>query len=448
MPRSRLVSHRAPERGRKGGKRIARPAVLDPRVKYDREARQSGEPKPGADIDGTEWQHAPRQRGDAEAGHNGSRDRRDAAAGENLCPGYTGFIEKLPGDNAHAAGLRHRGNRQGLTRAMLPAWRRVPAEVFFGQDFPVAPAGMQTDDHRIEFPPVEALQQVDRGSNPDFDQQLGVLRVHAGDQRRELRPRNMVADADGEALPGAGKCAERAIVRLQQFTGVLEEDGAPRRKLHVPRRPFDEPTAEPLLQPLQFQAYGGLRGLRGFSRTGEAAELGNADEGLDGVQIEGSFSHLRTRSLISLSIVYQNNTAACNAKRRTELKGPAMPLSHISLRAGKPEAYRQAIFDSLYRALRETLDVPEDDQFMTITEHDAANFRYGDAFGISRSNDLVYIEITVFDTRTVEQKKALFRRIAELLGESPGIRPEDVFVQVAAAAKENWSVGHGLAQFT
>jgi len=59
----------------------------------------------------------------------------------------------------------------------------------------------------------------------------------------------------------------------------------------------------------------------------------------------------------------------------------------------------------------------------------------------------VYIQITVFNTRTAEQKKALFRRIAELLGESPGIRPEDVFVAVLDAAKENWSVGHGLAQF-
>ena len=33
-------------------------------------------------------------------------------------------------------------------------------------------------------------------------------------------------------------------------------------------------------------------------------------------------------------------------------KGLTMPLIHISLRAGKPEAYRQAIFDSLYRAMR------------------------------------------------------------------------------------------------
>ena len=124
-----------------------------------------------------------------------------------------------------------------------------------------------------------------------------------------------------------------------------------------------------------------------------------------------------------------------------------MPLAHISLRAGKSDAYRQAVFDGLYRALRETLDVPEGDQFMTITEHDAANFRYGDAFGIARTDDLVYVEITVFDTRTVEQKKALFRRLAELLSENPGIRPQDVFVTLADVPKENWSVGDGLAQF-
>ncbi len=124
-----------------------------------------------------------------------------------------------------------------------------------------------------------------------------------------------------------------------------------------------------------------------------------------------------------------------------------MPLLHISLCTGKPASYRQAIFDSLYQAMRDALHVPDGDQFMTITEHDAANFRYGNAFGVERSDELVYIQITVFSTRTAEQKKALFGRIATLLGESPGIRPEDVFINVIDAPKENWSVGHGLAQF-
>lgn len=125
-----------------------------------------------------------------------------------------------------------------------------------------------------------------------------------------------------------------------------------------------------------------------------------------------------------------------------------MPLVNISLRAGKPESYRQAIFDSVYRAMRETFNVPEDDQFMTLTEHDAANFRYSASYlGVARSDDLVFIQITANNTRTLEQKKALYRRVAQLLGESPGVRPEDVFVNLVEVAKEDWSFGHGLAQY-
>ena len=33
------------------------------------------------------------------------------------------------------------------------------------------------------------------------------------------------------------------------------------------------------------------------------------------------------------------------------------------------------------------------------------------------------------------------------LGESPGLRPEDVFVSLVEVAKENWSLGNGLAQY-
>lgn len=125
-----------------------------------------------------------------------------------------------------------------------------------------------------------------------------------------------------------------------------------------------------------------------------------------------------------------------------------MPLAHINMRAGKPQAHRQAILDSVGRALHETFEVPEDNQFMTITEHDAANFRYGPSYlGIARSDDLLFIQIAANNTRSVDQKKALFRRIADLLSQSPGLRPEDVFVNLIEVSKENWSLGHGLAQY-
>lgn len=125
-----------------------------------------------------------------------------------------------------------------------------------------------------------------------------------------------------------------------------------------------------------------------------------------------------------------------------------MPLTHISLRRGKSAAYRQAIRDGLYRAMREALNVPEDDRFILITQHDEADFDYGaNWMGIARSDELVIMQITVHDTRTLAQKKALYRRIVELLTESPGLRPEDIFINLLQVPPENWSVGLGDAQF-
>ena len=125
-----------------------------------------------------------------------------------------------------------------------------------------------------------------------------------------------------------------------------------------------------------------------------------------------------------------------------------MPLTTISLRRGKSPAYRAALMEAVYLAMRETFNVPEDDRFMTVNEYDADDFSYGATYlDIPRSDDLVIIQMTVSNTRTVEQKKALFRRIAERLILSPGVRPEDVMINLVEVVKENWSFGHGIAQY-
>ena len=125
-----------------------------------------------------------------------------------------------------------------------------------------------------------------------------------------------------------------------------------------------------------------------------------------------------------------------------------MPLTRISLRRGKSAAYRKAIRDGLYRAMRETFDVPEIDRFMLITEHDEVDFDYGAHYlGIARSDDLVIIQLTVNNTRTLAKKKALYRRITELLTQSPGLRPEDIFISLVEVRPENWSLGQGEAQY-
>jgi 4-oxalocrotonate tautomerase len=125
-----------------------------------------------------------------------------------------------------------------------------------------------------------------------------------------------------------------------------------------------------------------------------------------------------------------------------------MPLSRVSLRRGKPAAHRKAILDGIYRAMREVFDVPEEDRFMVITEHDEPDFSYSPTyFGINRSDDLVLIQLTVSNTRTVEKKKALYRRIVENLTADPGLRPEDIFINLVEVLPANWSFGNGIAQY-
>lgn len=115
---------------------------------------------------------------------------------------------------------------------------------------------------------------------------------------------------------------------------------------------------------------------------------------------------------------------------------------------GKSADYKRTIFKCLYQAMRDTFNVPEDDQFMVIHELDAADFIYGKNYlDITRTDNLLIIQITANNTRTLDQKKALYSKIAELLVNEITIRPEDIFINIVEVPKENWSFGLGIAQY-
>ncbi|HEY1527082.1 MAG TPA: tautomerase family protein [Candidatus Angelobacter sp.] len=125
-----------------------------------------------------------------------------------------------------------------------------------------------------------------------------------------------------------------------------------------------------------------------------------------------------------------------------------MPLVRISLIAGKPESYKQKISEIVHRAMVETVNVPPLDRFQVITKHSKSDFIYDPQYlNISRTDDLVIIQITLNTGRTTELKKALYRRIAELLHQEIAIRKEDVLINLVEVAKENWSFGNGEAQY-
>jgi phenylpyruvate tautomerase PptA (4-oxalocrotonate tautomerase family) len=125
-----------------------------------------------------------------------------------------------------------------------------------------------------------------------------------------------------------------------------------------------------------------------------------------------------------------------------------MPLVRVSILKGKPPEYRHAILNNIYQAMIEAFNVPQEDRFMTLTEHEESDFVFSATYlDISRTSDLVIIQIAANSGRTLDQKKALYARIAELLVKNPGVRPEDIFINLVEVAKENWSFGNGIAQY-
>jgi 4-oxalocrotonate tautomerase len=110
--------------------------------------------------------------------------------------------------------------------------------------------------------------------------------------------------------------------------------------------------------------------------------------------------------------------------------------------------YRRRIGDAVYRAMVETINVPEHDRFQVIADHPTEGLIYDPGYlGINRTDDIVFIQITLNAGRTLEQKKALYARIAALLSEDLGIRPQDVLINLVECAKEDWSFGNGIASY-
>ncbi len=80
-----------------------------------------------------------------------------------------------------------------------------------------------------------------------------------------------------------------------------------------------------------------------------------------------------------------------------------MPFARIDLIKGKPSDYRRTIGDIVYKAMVEILKAPENNCFQVINEHDADNFVYDPTFlGIERSADLVFVQRTLVEGRTLE----------------------------------------------
>jgi 4-oxalocrotonate tautomerase len=125
-----------------------------------------------------------------------------------------------------------------------------------------------------------------------------------------------------------------------------------------------------------------------------------------------------------------------------------MPLARIDIVGGKSADYKRTIGDVVYEAMLDTIKAPANDRFQVISEH-APEDQIADEnyLGIKRTQDRVFIQLTISVGRSVEQKQAYYKAVVDGLHQRLGLRREDVFINLVEVAKENWSFGNGVAQY-
>jgi 4-oxalocrotonate tautomerase len=125
-----------------------------------------------------------------------------------------------------------------------------------------------------------------------------------------------------------------------------------------------------------------------------------------------------------------------------------MPFVRIDLAQGKSAEYRKTLGEVVFQAMRDVIDVPENDKFQIITEHPPGGFNVTKNYlGNEYSNDVVLIQVTMSHGRTVERKQAFYKRIVDDLHAQLNVRRDDVVINLVEVSKENWSFGGGIAQY-
>src|SRR3974390_1234836 len=110
----------------------------------------------------------------------------------------------------------------------------------------------------------------------------------------------------------------------------------------------------------------------------------------------------------------KDRLSAAERGRRVACPGRIMPLVRISVMKGKPPNFGEEVGRIVYETMVETFDVPQGDRFQIVSDHDKSGLLYDPGYlGIRRSDGIVFIQMTVSEGRTLEKKKALYKRLAE-----------------------------------
>ena len=124
-----------------------------------------------------------------------------------------------------------------------------------------------------------------------------------------------------------------------------------------------------------------------------------------------------------------------------------MPLLKVNLLKGRSAEEKNSIATSIQTALESTLEVSDANRYQLFNEYDRESLRHTSGYlGMTYTDQLLIIEITVREGDDDEQKKSLLAEINRNLVAAGVVGGDDVFVLITEIGDADVSFGKGLAQ--
>ena len=125
-----------------------------------------------------------------------------------------------------------------------------------------------------------------------------------------------------------------------------------------------------------------------------------------------------------------------------------MPFVRISLPKKLSLETKNSISEAVHHSLMQEFHIPKDDYFHVIEELEPHQIKYPERYlEISHSEEIVHVQITAGQGRTLEQKRKLYHEIATRIAAATEIRINNVIIVLLENnGLENWSFGNGAIQ--
>ena len=115
-----------------------------------------------------------------------------------------------------------------------------------------------------------------------------------------------------------------------------------------------------------------------------------------------------------------------------------MPSTLVSIRKPRAPAERTAMLEAVHAAMVAAIKILENDRALRLQTFEVSDTD----FGAEASENYTLVEITLFQGRSHDAKRALYKEIVQRLG-TFGIAPLDIKIILYEVARENWGLRGG-----